>query len=269
MEILNIISENFVVFMILIAILIINFCCIIYLIFRERKSDNEEIKEILQDLNSKEEKVELKLEEKQDQKMEENKKEVEEMLLKMQQDLETKPEDVVSHFENEQEEKSIISYQELLDSVRKNNNNVKVTPVAIDDSEKIEVDIDDTQKINIDDTQKINIEPTEDIQKINIEDTQRIDINEFEYAAPVKEEIGEKKFKGTDFISPIFGRQENNVKYPTVPKRITAINNLVDEKDKKYDTILNNSISVKKIDEDIRKNDEFLKALKEFRKNLD
>ena len=40
------------------------------------------------------------------------------MLEKMQEDLDKKPEDVVTNFENEQEEKAIISYQELLDSIK-------------------------------------------------------------------------------------------------------------------------------------------------------
>ena len=84
MELLNLISDNLPVFIILILILIINFCCILYLVFKERKEDKQEINEILNDMNP-------KLEIEQDQKVEENKKEVEEMLMKMQQDLEAKP----------------------------------------------------------------------------------------------------------------------------------------------------------------------------------
>ena len=117
MELLSLISDNLPVVIILVAILVINFCCIIYLVFKERQEDKKEIEEILTERNSKNE-ISTKIEEEQDEKLEENKKEVEEMLMKMQQDLETKPEDVVTNFENEQEEKSIISYQELLESVK-------------------------------------------------------------------------------------------------------------------------------------------------------
>ena len=44
----------------------------------------------------------------------------------MQEDLDKKPEDVVTNFENEQEEKAIISYQELLDSIKEKSPKVEV-----------------------------------------------------------------------------------------------------------------------------------------------
>lgn len=234
MELLNLISDNLPVFIILILILIINFCCILYLVFKERKEDKQEINEILNEMNP-------KLEIEQDQKVEENKKEVEEMLMKMQQDLETKPEDVVTNFENEQEEKSIISYQELLESV-KQKQEVKATPVKIEEpveSERIEIEEEAIKELQQEKPIKI-----EEIKEDNLEDT--------------------KKFKNTDFISPIFGRQENNVKYPTVPKNnTTKIEEYLKETTKEDLTI------TKRLDEEITKNESFLKALKDFRKNLD
>lgn len=234
MELLNLISDNLPVFIILVIILIINFCCILYLVFKERKEDKQEINEILNDMNP-------KLEIEQDQKVEENKKEVEEMLMKMQQDLETKPEDVVTNFENEQEEKSIISYQELLESV-KQKQEVKATPVKIEEpveSERIEIEEEAIKELQQEKPIKI-----EEIKEDNLEDT--------------------KKFKNTDFISPIFGRQENNVKYPTVPKNnTTKIEEYLKETTKEDLTI------TKRLDEEITKNESFLKALKDFRKNLD
>ena len=237
MELLNLISDNLPVFIILVIILIINFCCILYLVLKERKEDKKEIDEILNDMNP-------KLEEEQDEKIEQNKKEVEEMLMKMQQDLETKPEDVVTTFENEQEEKSIISYQELLESV-KQKQEVKSTPVKIE--EKIEID-----------------KPVES-EKIEIEEETIKELQQ-----PIKIEIKEenlddtKRFKSTDFISPIFGRQENNIKYPTVPKNnTTKIEEFVNETKKENLNI------TKRLDEEITKNESFLKALKEFRRNLD
>lgn len=241
MELLNLISDNLPVFIILMLILLINFCCILYLVFKERKEDKQEINEILSEINP------IELEEKQDQIVEENKKEVEEMLKKMQQDLETKPEDVVTNFENEQEEKSIISYQELLESV-KQKQEVKATPVKIED--KIEIE-----------------EPVEN-EIIEIEEEA---IKELQQDKPIKiEEKKEdnlddtKRFKKTDFISPIFGRQENNVKYPTVPKNnTTKIEEYLKETTKEDLTI------TKRLDEEITKNESFLKALKEFRRNLD
>lgn len=229
MEVLNILIEHKVIFSILIGILIINFSFIFYFVLKERKEDKKEIDEILNELEPKEK---IEKEEKQDKELENNKKEVEEMLLKMQKDLEAKPEDVVTNFENEQEEKSIISYQELVKSVKEKNNNINVQPVKIEE-EKIEV---------------------EDVSDDTLE----------------LEPLKEKKFKGTEFISPIFGKQNNKIKYPTVPK---VNNTLLDEID--FDTNYVKSepkqeiLSTKKLDKEIKKNDDFLNALKEFRKNLE
>ena len=229
MEVLNILIEHKVIFSILIGILIINFFFIFYFVLKERKEDKKEIDEILNELEPKEK---IEKEEKQDKELENNKKEVEEMLLKMQKDLEAKPEDVVTNFENEQEEKSIISYQELVKSVKEKNNNINVQPVKIEE-EKIEV---------------------EDVSDDTLE----------------LEPLKEKKFKGTEFISPIFGKQNNKIKYPTVPK---VNNTLLDEID--FDTNYVKSepkqeiLSTKKLDKEIKKNDDFLNALKEFRKNLE
>jgi flagellar biosynthesis component FlhA len=232
MEILNMISDNKILFACLIGILIINFGCILYLVLKEKKEDKEEIEELMNDLSKpkKEEKEEkINIEEiKQDEKIEKNKSEVEEMLLKMKKDLDATPKDVVETFENEQEENSIISYQELLNSVNeKNNVEVNVKPVKI---EKVSFDNDDT----------LEIEPIKD-----------------------------KKFKTTDFISPIYGKQNSKIEYPTVRKREDKTDELLDEIDFGYKKEEDNMIKLKPITNEMKKNDAFLKALKEFRKNLD
>lgn len=241
MELLNISSNHTMFLSILIGILIINFGCIIFLVIREKKEDKREIDEILNDMEEpvKEEiKIEDKeKEEQQDLKLEENKREVEEMLMKMQKDLEATPEDVVTNFENEQEENSIISYQELLKSVKeKKENEIKVTPVKIEEEEKIE------------------------IEEFDNEDTLQLDL----------EKESDKKFKNTDFISPIFGRQDSKIKYPTVPKlkreEQEETLSLFDSLDIDYEEKI---VDTKKLEAEIKKNDDFLKALKEFRKNLD
>ncbi len=249
MEILNIISEHIEIFIILMGILVLNFFCIIYLIVKERKEDKKEINELLDDLNVSEKTAEVEV--KQDKELEQNKKEVEEMLMKMQKDLESKPEDAVANFENEQEEKSIISYQELLESV-KNAENVKVTPVKIEEEpEKIEIDNYgfNEEPIHIDIKEPEKVEEKIELKEV-IDDIESTESND-------------KKFKGTDFISPIFGRQENNVKYPTVPKLHSNI---------KEEVVKPNIIDLeatRRLDEEIKKNDDFLKALKDFRKSLD
>ena len=189
MDVLNILSNNTLFLSILIGILLINFGCIVYLIIREKRLDKKEIYDILNeqeiDKSPKEKLIEEhsfkdSKEEPVTKKEEPINNEIEEMLLKMQKDLEATPKDVVESFENEQEEKSIISYQELLNSV-KEKQKPKVTPVKID--EKIEInDFDNDKTLKMD----------------------RIDPN--------------KKFKSTEFISPIFGVQDSDIKYPSVPK---------------------------------------------------
>ena len=266
MELLSLISDNLPVVIILVAILVINFCCIIYLVFKERKEDKKEIEEILTERNSKNE-ISTKIEEEQDEKLEENKKEVEEMLMKMQQDLETKPEDVVTNFENEQEEKSIISYQELLESV-KQKQEVKVTPVKIEEKEVVEPvkeEIVEEPIINEDVAKKIRLEE-EAIKELNEKTTIKEISEEEEKFNKIEESLKNvddledtKRFRNTDFISPIFGRQENNIKYPTVPKTKSTIEETINKKETK----------TTKLEEELAKNESFLKALKDFRKNLD
>lgn len=240
MEILDIMDRS-IILVILTLILLINFGVIIYLIYKDRKNDKQEIKEILNEiepLEQEKKKTEEEIEKKQDEKLEQNKKEVEEMLMKMQKDLDATPEDVVSNFENEQEEKSIISYQELLKSVN-DKPEIKATPVKIEE-DIIEIDEDD-------------LDNTLDLSRLGVKPN--------------------KSFKNTNFISPIFGIQDNTVKYPTVPKiksddiEDKFFNDYENEiiEDKKIDRVIN----TRKLNEELKKNDDFLASLKEFRRNLD
>ena len=259
MLVLDIMDRSVILF-ILTIILLINFSVIAYLIYKDRRKDKEEINEILNEiepLENEKNKKEKDIEIKQDEKLEQNKKEVEEMLLKMQKDLEAKPEDVVSNFENEQEEKSIISYQELLKSV-KEKPEIKATPVKIEE-EIVKPHEDEILKIKEED-----LENTLDLSRLNIK-PKKVDLEELDNYS--------KSFKNTDFISPIFGKQNNTVKYPTVPKFNSLNDELEDNlfnsyeelEDKKIDKV----IDTRKLDEQIKKNDDFLASLKEFRRSLD
>ena len=207
-------------FMLIITIGIVLFIGIMVFIvmYKDRKKDEEEIDELLSDLRKdrKEKEViaelekELEQEEVQEinrveepiqkeeikeQKFEEKKSEIEEMLEKMQEDLDKKPEDVVTNFENEQEEKAIISYQELLDSIKEKSPKVEV----VDDELEYRQEKEMNKKLN------------ETIQAIENNETNKI----------VEEEKTEtnavKKFKNTDFISPVYGKMNEHLEYPTVP----------------------------------------------------
>ncbi len=179
----------------------------------------------------------------------EKKSNIEEVLAKMQDDLNTKPEDVVATFEQEQEDKSIISYQELVRTL-----NSKTEP-----------------------------------QKM---------VSEFIAEEPPvseRERYASKKFRNTDFISPVYGKLEDHLEYPTVPSfekkeqvrfDFTKDNHELEdtleelkEKEKSIHDYLSDFRSNIEIDNlaktiapvsnELKESDEFLEALKEFRKNLD
>lgn len=231
-------------FVILGLILLFIVCFLGIRIFLEKRKDQEEIDEIIANL------VDTKPREEVKEVVEvEKKSNIEEMLAKMEQDLNTKPEDVVTNFEQEQEEKSIISYQEL---VRTINPQVEKKPIQMKEEVKPQL-----------------------FKK--------------------REEPANKKFKNTDFISPVYGKLEEHLEYPTVPsfekkeqvrfdftKEAGEFEKSLAELKRKENNIqeyLNDFKGSMEIDNleqvitptntELKKNDEFLEALKEFRKNLD
>ena len=168
--------------------------------------------------------------------------ELEALLQKMQEDIDVKPEDVVKNFEEEQEEKAIISYQELIDSVK---------------AGKIEIVDDDNGSVDYVE----NLVPTDEPIMATVED-------EEEKVTPqmVKDAIAsitndrvveeEKKFKKSEFISPVFGiMDESEIEYPTIKKTESTLELL-------------NTRDYNELSEEIKRQEEFLEALKEFRKNL-
>ena len=91
---------------------------------KNKKIDEEEIKELTRELKKEDyEKIEndinYELDEMIDNKVTQNKIDLEKLLVHMQEDLEAKPDEVITNFENDQEEKSIISYQELVETLKK------------------------------------------------------------------------------------------------------------------------------------------------------
>lgn len=168
---------------------------------------------------------------------------LEAVLDKMQEDVNKTKVDEVKSFEEEQEEKAIISYQELLKAVKKD----------VDDVTKVEIPSEEKPVVVEDEEAKVQIMPEEVVEK--------------SVSTPVVETIEEKetrkpsKFQNSEFISPIYGRVNNDVKYPKIPafrEKQEPINHEDDlEKTIVFDAIKNDD------------NDEFLKALKEFRNNLE
>ena len=166
--------------------------------------------------------------------------ELENILKKMQEDAAIKPEDVVRKFEEEQEEKAIISYQELVNSV----NSGKIE--TIDDEIS---DVNYVEELTHEEVEPIlEVEPEEVVTKEMVREA----INDIS-SNSVKEE--KKKFKQSEFISPVFGIMENNVEYPTLKKQ----DNMVD---------IMNTRDYNELTEEIKRQEEFLRALIEFKNNL-
>ena len=167
---------------------------------------------------------------------------LEEILQKMQEDIDTKPEDVVRKFEEEQEEKAIISYQELVD-------NVKAGKIEVVDDEESNVNY--VENLNM----EINSEPIMEISDEESSVTPQMvkDAVENIIVSSVKEEP--KKFKKSEIISPIFGVMEEKFEYPKIKKS----ENILD---------IMNTRDYNELTEEIKRQEEFLNALKEFRRNL-
>lgn len=257
---------------------------IIIVMYKDKKKDEEEIDELLNDLRKdrKEKEVIKELEkglnqqevqkiESTETKFEEKKSEIEEMLEKMQEDLDKKPEDVVTTFENEQEEKAIISYQELVDSIKEK-------------SPKVEI-VDDELEYH---QNKLQEELSQTIEAIENKEPRLQEIEVSSTNDKTTEAV--KKFKNTDFISPVYGKMDEHLEYPTVPSfekheqieidfdddylelKNRNIDDYLDEFDFKNNMEINTleqTLDMPPISKEIKKNDEFLQALKEFRKNLD
>ena len=174
--------------------------------------------------------------------------ELEKVIEQMEEDLSGKQEENIVSFEQEQEEKAIISYQELLRTAGK-----------ATDIPKKEPDVEITNIIN-----SLVEEEVDDAFAMNT-----IDINE-----PVKEKVVEtpkepfvmpkqEKFRSSEFVSPVYGRQQSDVDYPTIPNKETLEKRIKNEVILELEKTLNTKCS------DLEKNDAFLQALKDFRKNLE
>lgn len=251
MFILNAFLDHKLLFGAIMFIILINLGCILYLVIKERRKDREEIEDLVTSISSaKPREIE---EVKEEVPVNKGALEIEKVLEKMQKDLEATPEEVVNNFEKEQEEKSIISYQELVSSLKKDE------PVKEEIIETLKQDMkDDIDVIDIEDEIVVKkVEPKEEIEEN-------------------KNEVYQKKFKNTDFISPIFGKIDSikDTDYPTVPQfsREEKLEELLEDVPIKMTRTMKNNLEetldIEPLQEEIRKNDEFLRSLKNFRSNL-
>lgn len=153
----------------------------------------------------------------------------EEIIEAMQKDIDSKSENAVELFEQEQEEKAIISYQELLSAKNKNEPKVQKTEILTEEG----------------------ILDLEEKEEPIFEQTK---------AEPKLVTTSETKFTNSEFVSPVFGKMDRNIK-----------NNVQIEVEdvKEYENFdLEKTLNIEPLTEEIKKNNDFLNALKEFRKNL-
>lgn len=160
--------------------------------------------------------------------------ELQDIIMQMKKDMEATPEQVVAQFEEEQEKNAIISYQELVESVKAG----KIQ--TIDDEEG------NTNYVEAL-TDEINEEPV-----VEVSDNE-----------PTKEEVkavineitkkpDKPKFKNSEFISPVYGKMNTEINYPKINET----------------TEIEKMFNIDKIKSEVEKNEAFLKALIDFRNNL-
>ena len=211
---------------------------IVFIIIKDKKVDQEEIDDLIEDI------VKAKPRDRENEvkvtKIESNDKEqlnLEQMLNDMQSSLDKKQSKSIETYEKEQDENAIISIKEL---------------------EKASKNIDAYEKEQ-EEKSVININELNSLNKLK-EKEEKVKI-------PKKE--NNKRFRNADLISPIFGKLEQHAEYP----KIKAYDKNADLSVNEYfgeDVIdqIEQTLSVKPLSDEIKRNTDFLNALKEFRNNL-
>lgn len=295
---INELLQNKALIFSIISVVIVTILFIIYLILKERKQDQDEIDDIMYSLVDDEDASEdedVKLEEDNEDKkgmdmvvkdevekdnVSDDTLDIASMLEQMQKDLNAKAEDVVATFEQEQEENSIISYQELVNSLKgKRNENASFTTAS------------EVPKVSNEKIEKAVIEKPI-VANNDVHDSE-VHSEQLSIDNVLSEEKNNsvKKFKNTDFISPVYGKMDEHLEYPTVPQ-FHKTEDEIEKELETYDSSLENknidnflgdidfdssmeinsleqTLDMEPLSNDIKANDEFLKALKDFRKNLD
>lgn len=241
MDYLSFVNNNLYLYLaIIIALLILDIVLTIVCINQRKrrkiKSDFEEVEHIQEEVEqqNKEFKPEVAFE-------------LEQILEKMQKDVEMQPEEVVRKFEEEQEQKAIISYQELVDSV--NNNKIDV----VDDEEG---DMDYVAALTADVSPKEIIMTTNSTLQEMESKSDYANKSHLDLIDQMDMEDEPKRFKSSEVLSPVFGRLNPDIQYQTIP---TFSNN--------------NKVEIEQVageepEAELKNNEDFLKALIEFRSNL-
>ena len=153
---------------------------------------------------------------------------------------------------NETEEVS--SFEDIIEAMQKDIDEEKENPVELFEQEQEEKAIISYQELL---NAKNKVEKKEPVEKMVIPSIEEVlEIEEKPKATPVLA-TPQPKFTNSEFVSPVFGKMDRNA------------NNVqlhVEEDYKEHE--LERTLNIEPLTEEIKKNNEFLNALKEFRKNL-
>lgn len=159
--------------------------------------------------------------------------------------LEISKENIIIEHEDEQERKAIISVEEFNKISDEMYDSNEIMQMAYEDEGNEPISLIELE--NLYNTRELKTIELDDFNTIKEEEKQAIideaDIKKMEDLPPI---AVEKKFKSTPFISPVFGISETK---ETIELEQTA--------------------NLDKLNEEIKKTNEFLKTLKELQKNLD
>ena len=198
-----------------------------------------------------------------DEKEKENAKlELEKIMKQMTADMENREPINITSYEQDQEEKAIISYEELVKAAKRTVESADIIDNESEDKENYLNTVRNSLVFEGKDDENIINKVESEVNDAYIQTALELDIKE------------DAKFKNTEFISPIFGKISNEISYPKIEefesnKPFSKLSETFSEISAVNDyELIKESFTLEQLDNEIKRNTDFLNTLKEFRKNL-
>lgn len=156
----------------------------------------------------------------------------------------------LTKFEEQQEEEAIISMDELMKKSKTLYEQNEITQYEDEGNEPISLkDLESRMNKIKEDVEVLDIEISKDVEPVVVsEETNKIKLDDFNTISLKDAYKEDRVFKSSPVISPIFG---------------------IEKKESTTNMELENTANYEKLDEEIKKTNEFLKVLKELQKKLD
>lgn len=156
----------------------------------------------------------------------------------------------LTKFEEQQEEEAIISMDELIKKSKTLYEQNEITQYEDEGNEPISLkDLESRMNKIKEDVEVLDIEISKDVEPVVVsEETNKIKLDDFNTISLKDAYKEDRVFKSSPVISPIFG---------------------IEKKESTTNMELENTANYEKLDEEIKKTNEFLKVLKELQKKLD